>query len=125
MSSVFHDKRSYRGKYRVVVVYRLGAVVLEGGGRERGRARRGGEEKKKERTVLGGEATSPFIKVSNAKCVAAERCFGTLDEVPLLTLLVSALLRAFAKKNAASTFNFFPFSFFSPFFFTVPSSCRV
>lgn len=57
------------------MVYRLGAVVLEGGGRERGRTRRGGKKEE----GFGGEVTSPFIKVSNAKCVAAERCFEPRD----------------------------------------------
>lgn len=74
------------------MVYRLGAVVLEGGGRERGESSKGWKRKKRGAEGFGGEVTSPFIKVSNAKCVAAERCFE--PEVFLLTLLVSVFLRA-------------------------------
>lgn len=46
---------------------------------EKGEEREGVEKKKKGADGFGGEATSPFIKVSNAKCVAAERCFEARD----------------------------------------------
>lgn len=65
------------------MVYRLGALVLEGGRRERGKSSKGWEEKRGAEG-FGGEVTSPFIKVSNAKCVAAERCFEPRDRAFLI-----------------------------------------
>lgn len=80
-----------------------------------GRARRGGK-KKRRAEGFGGEVTSPFIKVSNAKCVAAERCFEPRDRAFLINPPRFGFPSRFpAKENAAPTFNFFPFFLFFPF----------